>query len=278
MNQIKEVLDVASFNKYNLWKTDKVDGLFKLPCLISFNSSSKKVTKSMIIKHWLSVFKEMSFLNKMITVVTILLVSVINLSLIVLDFICNIVRWLYITSLYTIVTILVLSVFFTRKLNHITFYGYLQTCITLWLIMLVLIFMYMIFVLLLPNSIDDRYKKWKKVWKVSYMNKLLNYGLVTIWYENNTDELSTVDIRYLNLNELAFSKKHMINIVYRDYIYPEQIENSLRSLKIIDKFFLSNQNLNMLSLKILSKSKTLEEIILIKELAKSEYYKRKNFE
>lgn len=34
----------------------------------------------------------------------------------------------------------------------------------------------------------------------------------------------------------------------------------------------------MLSLKILSKSKTLEEIILIKELAKSEYYKRKNFE
>lgn len=110
------------------------------------------------------------------------------------------------------------------------------------------------------------------------MNKLLNYGLVTIWYENNTDELSTVDIRYLNLNELAFSKKHMINIVSRDYIYPEQIENSLRSLKIIDKFFLSNQNLNMLSLKILSKSKTLEEIILIKELAKSEYYKRKNFE
>ncbi|WP_283558365.1 hypothetical protein [Ligilactobacillus salivarius] len=138
--------------------------------------------------------------------------------------------------------------------------------------------MYMIFVLLLPNSIDDRCKKWKKVWKVSYMNKLLNYGLVTIWYENNTDELSTVDIRYLNLNELAFSKKHMINIVSRDYIYPEQIENSLRSLKLIDKFFLSNQNLNMLSLKILSKSKKLEEIALIKELAKSEYYKCKNFE
>ena len=278
MNQIKEVLDVASFNKYNLWKTDKVDGLFKLPCLISFNSSSKKVTKSMIIKHWLSVFKEMSFLNKMITVVTILLLSVINLSLIVLDFICNIVRWLYITSLYTIVTILVLSVFFIRKLNHIIFYEYLQICITLWLVILVLIFTYMILVLLSINSIDSRYKNWKKVYKVSYMNKLLNYGVVTIWYESNTGELSTIDIRYLDFNRSEFSKNYIINLVSRNYIYPEQIENSLRSLKIIDKFFLSNQNLNMLSLKILSKSKTLEEIILIKELAKSEYYKRKNFE
>ena len=278
MNQIKEVLDVASFNKYNLWKTDKVDGLFKLPCLISFNSSSTKVTKSMIIKHWLSVFKEMSFLNKMITVVTILLLSVINLSLIVLDFICNIVRWLYITSLYTIVTILVLSVFFIRKLNHIIFYEYLQICITLWLVILVLIFTYMILVLLSINSIDSRYKNWKKVYKVSYMNKLLNYGVVTIWYESNTGELSTIDIRYLDFNRSEFSKNYIINLVSRNYIYPEQIENSLRSLKIIDKFFLSNQNLNMLSLKILSKSKTLEEIILIKELAKSEYYKRKNFE
>lgn len=238
MNQIKEVLDVASFNKYNLWKTDKVDGLFKLPCLISFNSSSKKVTKSMIIKHWLSVFKEMSFLNKMITVVTILLVSVINLSLIVLDFICNIVRWLYITSLYTIVTILVLSVFFTRKLNHIIFYEYLQICITLWLVILVLIFTYMILVLLSINSIDSRYKNWKKVYKVSYMNKLLNYGVVTIWYESNTGELSTIDIRYLDFNRSEFSKNYIINLVSRDYIYPEQIENSLRSLKIIDKFFL----------------------------------------
>ena len=277
MDNIKEMLMIANFNRYEVWRSwiysfGKVEGMFKLPYLISFNASDTEVSKAKVIGHWLKAFNKLSWLDKMYFILT----NFARCICVLIGIIYKLIKIVMIATTTLLFIALILAMRWGIVVVRdepitpswkwdIVSRAYSALWINRELLVLAAIVI-MILTLLMTKLEKSNYKN-------KFADKIPSVNLITIWTKTTDGIVKPIDFIYTDStsNPSSFYEtENVLNIIIREKTSVDELRRNFNELNLFDRFLLSSYH------KLVS-----DEIFKDKELmetVKYEYYKRKGLD